>query len=352
MEIMICPKCGSSVEKNDKFCKLCGEQLIKEDHNSSHDEQFDYMNYYSGREDVSSNERLKLAYIGCNQEKIEKSKFSFCFFCLGIYYSLYRKLYLFSFLYYLVILLSIFVFPTYFFIISFILNIIVCINFKKIYYSHVDKKIEAIKNRYPNQTETELINIVKKKGGTNIVVPILLTVILMVFVIIIVVVFFMVYDTSLLDDGYFDSHKKEENIGLTYQIPDYFQAGSYNGDGYYYYSYNDYDTDTSCSINVYKRENYSLYQNGEEFLRDDVRSSKNQEVSEIGTQEINQKIWYFITVEDKYSITTTYALVEGDMIYKIEYVIYEDGISYCKSNQDEFIRSLKVEDSVTAKIDA
>ena len=82
---MYCPKCGSKLDESAKFCKNCGENL-----DDKHKEQFEYDYSHTNITD----DDLKKAYIGNNYEKLEKGRFSLPTLFLGIYYLLYRKMWL------------------------------------------------------------------------------------------------------------------------------------------------------------------------------------------------------------------------------------------------------------------
>ena len=105
-----CFRCGTKVEENTQFCPHCGAN-IKEELNrynyvpnkekenqekifSSHEDQYQYsLNYSYGKSDD-----LVEGYVGKNYEKIKNSHFSIPTLLFGPIYFLYRKLYLYSFI--------------------------------------------------------------------------------------------------------------------------------------------------------------------------------------------------------------------------------------------------------------
>ena len=84
---MNCPYCGENVTVNQAFCPKCGNRLI--DHVITTDYQ------------ISDNSEL-LMYIDKNANKIMKRTFSIPSFFLGMYYYLYRKMYLLGLLFLLI----------------------------------------------------------------------------------------------------------------------------------------------------------------------------------------------------------------------------------------------------------
>ena len=113
-------------------------------------------------------ETLLNAYIGVNAEKLKDGSFSWSALLLATYYTLYRKMWLLSIVWFVgSIIISMFL-PSFSNIISFIINFIVALQFKDWYINHAVEKIKKIKLDNPNASEEELIKICRKKGGTSI----------------------------------------------------------------------------------------------------------------------------------------------------------------------------------------
>ncbi len=166
---MNCPYCGENVTVNQVFCPKCGNRLI--DHVITTDYQ------------ISDNSEL-LMYIDKNANKIMKRTFSIPSFFLGMYYYLYRKMYLLGLLFLLIAIgftIGSYFIPDnmsiYFFIgystLMFILNIVVSITFNRLYVNHANRKINSIKKRNPKITKFELEERIRYSGGTNILAPLL-----------------------------------------------------------------------------------------------------------------------------------------------------------------------------------
>ena len=114
---------------------------------------------------INVEQELRKAYIGKNAEKILKGRGgSAWLFLFGATYLLYRKLYLYGFLYLLInFLLSWFNLAGF----AFIIQLVLCFFFHKIYLNYVDKKILSIKKSNPNLSFEELKNKCIKQGGIS-----------------------------------------------------------------------------------------------------------------------------------------------------------------------------------------
>ena len=80
--------------------------------------------------------------------------------------------------------------PSFSFVISLTLNIIISIEFKKIYLKHVIDEVNKIKQENPNISQDQLLQICKKKGGISI-----LSILILGLLYVILVIFsLMIYD--------------------------------------------------------------------------------------------------------------------------------------------------------------
>ena len=122
-------------------------------------------------------EKLLIAYIGNNYEKIMQKKFSVPALFLSWIYTLYRKVYLPSIIGMIVIIILAFLPPTIYYILTFAFVIVLGIYFNKWYITYAKKQINKIKMNNKNVNENELINICIKKGGTNVWIAILIYVV-------------------------------------------------------------------------------------------------------------------------------------------------------------------------------
>lgn len=122
----------------------------------------------------SLDDKLLMAFIGNNYEKIMQQKFSIPALFLSWIYTLYRRIYIPSIIGMVAIILLGFLPSIIYTIIVFAFVIVLGINFNKWYVAYAKKQVEKIKMSNQNINENELINICKKKGGTNIWLAILI----------------------------------------------------------------------------------------------------------------------------------------------------------------------------------
>lgn len=125
-------------------------------------------------------ETLLNAYIGVNVEKIKDGSFSWSAFLFGIEYTLYRKMWLLSIIWFVGLIIIAMFLPSFSNIISFIINFVIALQFKDWYINHAVEKIKKIKLDNPNASEEELIKICRKKGGTSIIAALSPSIILII----------------------------------------------------------------------------------------------------------------------------------------------------------------------------
>lgn len=148
-------------------------------------------------------EKLIIAYIGNNYQKIMKKNFSIPAFFLSWGYILYRKLYFPAILGMTVIIFLSFLPEQIYLLLVFAILFVIGFGFNRFYTYTVNKYINKIKKENPNATESELIDICQKNGGTNIWLAI---VIFLIFLIISNLV------NNLIDIGSFKVHYGNDNI--------------------------------------------------------------------------------------------------------------------------------------------
>lgn len=115
---------------------------------------------------TTNNEDLLKAFIGKNYEKITTRPFNFAGFFFSTFYMFYRKMFLYSFILFL-INLTIINFTNQF-IITILFNIVVGFLVNKIYLYYAKNSIDKIVSQNLTKTNDELINICANKGGTSV----------------------------------------------------------------------------------------------------------------------------------------------------------------------------------------
>lgn len=330
---MYCPKCGSKLDESDKFCKNCGENL-----DDKHKEQFEYDYSHTNVTD----DDLKKAYIGNNYEKLKKGRFSLPTLFLGIYYLLYRKMWLYSLLWLIITVLStigVYVYKiSYLSLLPMIYIILLSALFTNLYSKKVDKEIMKIRKNNSDKSNDELLSICKKKGGVS--VGAVVTVIILIISTLIVVMSVFIADTftKALEDNEYKNRKTYNNESeLAYKLPDIFKEKNHANDSYENFSY--YGNKDSCTVDI---SNYEIYseKTAEEYLKDSITTNMNETVSEIKSKEINQNIWSYVEVTSPDKVTFYYACIYNNRIYEVTYKIYSDGSSLCSKAHDELINSL------------
>lgn len=207
-----CPSCGSTVNIGDSFCGVCGTKLTNVTINNMVNNQPSNMmniqsntdvnnstnNYNQGvsapinnsQKPISQNstEFIKMnenydvnqlidAYIGKNANKFRQNKFSIWMFLFGMYYVVYRKMWLTGIGWFLInFIITLFLGPISSFL-SFIVNIILCFNFNKMYLNHAQDEVSKIINSNPSLSSNALMINCSNKGGTSIAAVIILAII-------------------------------------------------------------------------------------------------------------------------------------------------------------------------------
>lgn len=327
---MNCHRCGAKLKENAKFCSNCGIPI------DDHQNQYDYSYQYS----IPDEEEYLKAFVGKNYDKIKQKRFSLPTFFFGIYYFLYRKVWLYAILWTALNVISIIwidndiALP----LIS-IINITLSIKFNSIYLNYAQKKVDKIKQKNPDKSSKEILEIIKRKGNTSIAAPIIAG-------IGIIVVFFASAFTYGVIIGIQEATKEDntqiiENTNvneLFYIIPEGFKKNKFNSESYKNYTYTkNYDY---CYINI-EKNNSILYNTAEELLKAKVYTNQSDNVSNIETITINNINWERIQVESIYGKKSFYYATQyNNQLYYIEYSIGNNSSDVCLQMHDEFINSL------------
>ena len=131
---------------------------------------------------ASNDDQLIDAYIGKNAEKLKKGDFSFCTFLFGNIYIFYRKMWQLGIALFVVSSIVGNFLPSYAYLITLVIDILLAIKFKSMYLKHVKEQVNKIKSSNPNASQNELLNICGKKGGTTLAPVIILFVIYLILI--------------------------------------------------------------------------------------------------------------------------------------------------------------------------
>ena len=327
---MYCNKCGSKVKEEAKYCTECGSPII------NNQDKYNYNATYN----VSDEDLIK-EYVGNNYNDFKNTKFSIPTFFLGIYYFLYRKMWLYTILTILIAIASFiltFVFELWYLLfIPTIYMIFMSIKFNELYLNIAKKKVEKIKSNNPDKTNQELVNICKKKGGVSILAVILPMV--LIFPIVFFVVFFAIMYGFIdaLDSEITKEKKYNNDSELKYELPKIFDDDGYNSSNYESYHYSDYES--SCDISI---TNYNTYDDktAEEHLKEKTILNMNETVSQINEAQINNFEWKYVEINSPTKKEYKYAAIYNNRLYIIEYKINEDNNKLCSNGYNTFINSL------------
>ena len=298
---MYCSKCGCKIKEHAKFCENCGNQLKYE-------------------KTSITDQDLEAFYIGDNYQQIKNTKFSLPTFFLGTYYFLYRKMWLYTFIWILLkfLIMTFIKKTTLSILIIFILSFIISILFPKIYFHFINKKITKIKQKTTNLQDS--LDKCKKEGGVSVVAVILYFV---AYVCILLFIFFYYLFGSL--DAAFNMTPSE----LNYEIPNYFIASDRTTKErleYYYVGNQDF-----CTISIDK--NIYPLMSEEQYLN----IKGNNPIQSVNIHGITWK--YMENIEDSQT-TYYYAVNYKNKLYGIRYTIYQDSHNLCTTGYNKFIQSL------------
>lgn len=149
---MYCSNCGEKTNPTDIFCTQCGTKIS---------------NNIFKQPTITDDNYLK-AYIGNKYDQMINGGISGWTFLFGIFYTLYRKMWLITANLALLNLLTIIYLPTELSnIINLIINIIVACYFKKWYTKICKERIDKIKQDNPEKNPEEILKICEQKGGTS-----------------------------------------------------------------------------------------------------------------------------------------------------------------------------------------
>lgn len=331
---MKCTNCGKYLAENANFCNNCGEPV-----KNNHESQFNYStnyNYITSNINSSDEEYIK-TYIGPNYEKISKNKFSIPTLFLGVYHLLYRKMWLAAIGWIILNFLSMIFIKKYNIILSIAINIIMGLNFSKLYLEQTQTKVEQIKQQNLDKTNQEILQICRKKGGVSVIIPIVTACIL--FAISFIYSFstgiYTIYKEELKTNPSTTTPNIEE---LTYTIPEGFNISEYSTDNYKYYSYIK-ETDY-CNITVETYDYASAYDSVEDFLNSVIYINPTDKSTSIISKNINNTEWKLIEINSTHEKKYQYATIYNDKIYNIKYSIIDNYSNICEEGHNKFIKTL------------
>ena len=381
---MNCPKCGTILQTNAKYCKRCGTNVestckygdnisksvydssschntqynysysysnkTKPNYNinASHQEQMDYNYFYSQYNykptQTMGDERYIEAYVSENYKSIKNSKFSLGAFFFGGFYYLYRKYWSFAFIYFLATIASTFCLGAYADIFNIFVNIVMALKFNEKYMMYVEQKVDQIKQSNFDKTSTELLEECHKKGGTSmkcaIGIPLIALIIIGIAFIYLVTEGYINMDsdiittdeTTQIDTTNIDTTNYETLNSLTYKLPENTRITN-SGPNYKYYIYENNDYTTNCFIRVTSEtSDQSAYNNLESKV-----ILQNYSINPITK---NNHVWYYLNQDTANSSTTYYSINYENQLYTIETSDYSQTTNTCDEVYTEFLNTV------------
>lgn len=339
-----CPNCGSNTKSGEKFCGKCGTALQIVQNNVNENNQMIQNN------NISDNELVD-AFIGQNTDKLKNGSFSVNTFFFGFIYVLYRKMWLLGILWFAIAIITVLFLSSFSSAIMTVLDIVVAIEFKKLYIKHVNEEVEKIKQENPNATKEQLLIKCRNKGGTT-VLPIILVCVFYAFVIIISILA-VFSQTSLVDDVKDktelndDAAPSSEVIGdLKFSVPSFLVKGEYQSESYKSYS-TPINDDEYCTFSI-MTSNAEYYENdAKSYLEKDIIYSASDTYSGISQKNINNINWFYANVVSNYSTedydpTFYYSTIYNKKIYEFEFSIVDAKTAeLCSNAYNEILNSMR-----------
>ena len=276
---------------------------------------------------IMQDEKYIEAYIGKNYDKIINSSFSWPTFLVSMIYFLYRKLWLYALIYYIINFLitlifdSIFNMPTITSLISIIYSFIVAMKFKNLYLYKINRDIKKI--RMSTNNEEEILKKIKKKGGVS---NIALIISIVIYSVILIISYKEEYErlSNILNNT--NDLKEEKITRIDYNIPSGF-LNNYESNTYSSYEYT--DKENNCNFIIQTMNNN--YDNEETYLKNVYQANNIESIV------INNNTWYYFNEENSY----IYALIYEDKLYTLNYYIKLDN-GTCSSFLNDLTNSLNL----------
>lgn len=329
---MNCPNCGSNVNQGEVFCRVCGTKLPLPQSSMPTNIQNNLQNNTQIQSGVNTqnsinNEYLIDAYIGKNAESLKNGSFSINTFFFGTLYVLYRKMWLLGIIWLAISLISNIFLSSIASAITLATNIIISVQFKKLYLKHVKEQVEKIKSANQGKSQEQLIMICGQKGGTTLIPVIIATIFYFI-------VFFILFIAELYN---LDSTSAEINE-LSFVIPSILKEDSYSTDNYKSYSTSS-DGD-HCTLTLLTTNSNYYNDDAKSYLENNIYYSTTDSYSGLTEKNINSNNWYMASVTSNYNKKYYYATSKNGKLYKVEFIISENSNKTCSSAYDTVINSL------------
>ena len=369
-----CPKCGTSSQQGDVFCRVCGAKLINDvsinttaevlnseknisssNQNTISNEIQDTSTMPNATSNINNNQNINQsntiqidedqdlidAYINKNIPQLKDRNFSLCTFFFGFIYVLYRKMWLLGFAWLIIDLITSMFLSSLYVIISIIVKVIICIKFKDLYIKNVKEQVVKIKEENPNKTKEELINLCRKKGGTTII-PVVVIVIIFILIIVACISIILNKIGEELNHTLPKDISPEEIEALNVYIPSSFSTSDeFTSNNYRMYTMN--KEGDFCTLSFRTTDGYLYENNAKTYLEKNIFYTASDKHSGISPVSINNNNWYYSYVTNSYGFDYYYAITKNEKIYEVEFNIVNDTNKNCSKAHDTIINSLRFE---------
>ena len=377
---MYCLRCGTQNNDDTNFCRHCNEPLTnshydqsrysynysqtgdskstyskpmsheeyanysykysnKKDHvplKNNHEDQYSYSYNYSANKIISGDEKYIANYVGNKYLSIKNSKFSLPTLIFGPLYFIYRKLFLYAFVWIVVLIATGYYIPNYLELVYWCSTVFLSTKFTNIYLEKVEQRVDKLKHESLDLTSQEILDKCSKVGGT-------IKVISKMFSIVYVIIFFGIILATIILPEYIDNmiyENQEPNdnyaYNLTYDIPEGFQI-TYNSSYTKEYEYKNSTTNNHCKIGIHINRYVDDYASHENFLENSISIPK---YNEITIHTIKNKPWRQITYINNNSTFYYYGYIHNNKGYLVNYNIISDTTGECSNKYNDFINSL------------
>lgn len=315
---MYCPRCNKEVDSNSGvFCNICGSRLV-----SDIPKVQDIKN-----NNVINKQELEKCFIGYNYDKLKSRKFSIPYFFFGGYYALYRKMYLLGIAVFALNILLLFLIPNISSIIMFILNIVICFAFNKLYFKHVDQLIDNIIDKNKDNFESSLSKVCTAEGGTNMIVVIIAVLLMGIL-------------------SYVKMAPQLENIGLEAVAVEDYKNLSISHLAEFKKNVNEstlkvsYVYETNKDLCNYSIETISSTTTAYKYLTTKEDYTAKDTKNPVSKVNINKNEWDLLTVNTSSgSLIYDYAIIYNHDLYDVSFRIYRD-TGVCTDLKDKLIKSM------------
>lgn len=306
--------------------------------------------------------RMPQIFIGKNYEKIVHNKFSFTGFFFGGIYFLYRKMYLYGTLLYLINLVLTLLLPeiikntVILVCIYLIFSLIIGFITNRLYKNYVMRKLSKIKEK--NGSYEESASMCRKQGGTNLLLAIVISVVMSMIFSIITSKLGFEYDSisnTTVEEYEYDNisnttTEEKEYDGVVaiddsviisdvfdYTIPTEFEEGFMNAEYALHYEYATAPSEDLCKFSFFA---VNEYKDASTLVNSMAKYFNATET--IDTVNINGINWQTITY-DFIGHSYVAAVDKGNRVFLVKYDIEENAdISVCENYYSLIMNSISM----------